>query len=244
MDSAKRVMSGTWGEVWLDSDYIAEVYGDVIRFINEAYDMLCRKKKVKDATTVFLMIKNLQYLDLVKQMLKGERIEESEYIDMEEQEENEIEEFATETSTQESTTDFFDFGLEIGAFAKKLERTSLTSPKTKEELNVSQKLWKLISEGSSVGIHVILSCTEFQTIKETLFEVNMNVNKLIQKFPERFLFALNEMDAGLLMDNQVSISNLPNHMMYYTDSINQLCMVKPFQFPTLEELKNMAHILH
>lgn len=26
MDSAKRVMSGTWGEVWLDNEYVAEAY--------------------------------------------------------------------------------------------------------------------------------------------------------------------------------------------------------------------------
>ncbi|MCI1958189.1 MAG: phage tail tube protein [Clostridia bacterium] len=27
MDSAKRVISGTWGEVWLESDYVSEAYG-------------------------------------------------------------------------------------------------------------------------------------------------------------------------------------------------------------------------
>ena len=27
MDSAKRVMSGTWGEVWLEGDKVAECYG-------------------------------------------------------------------------------------------------------------------------------------------------------------------------------------------------------------------------
>lgn len=27
MDSAKRVMNGTWGEVWLDGDYVSECYG-------------------------------------------------------------------------------------------------------------------------------------------------------------------------------------------------------------------------
>ena len=27
MDSAKRVASGTWGEVWLDGEYVAECYG-------------------------------------------------------------------------------------------------------------------------------------------------------------------------------------------------------------------------
>ena len=27
MDSAKRVISGTWGEVWLDSDKVSECYG-------------------------------------------------------------------------------------------------------------------------------------------------------------------------------------------------------------------------
>lgn len=26
MDSAKRIMSGTWGEVWLDGDYVGECY--------------------------------------------------------------------------------------------------------------------------------------------------------------------------------------------------------------------------
>lgn len=27
MESAKRVISGTWGEVWLDNEYVAECYG-------------------------------------------------------------------------------------------------------------------------------------------------------------------------------------------------------------------------
>ena len=27
MDSAKRAISGTWGEVWLDSDKVSECYG-------------------------------------------------------------------------------------------------------------------------------------------------------------------------------------------------------------------------
>jgi len=27
MDSAKRIMNGTWGEVWLDGDYVSECYG-------------------------------------------------------------------------------------------------------------------------------------------------------------------------------------------------------------------------
>lgn len=27
MDSAKRVISGTWGEVWLDGEYVSECYG-------------------------------------------------------------------------------------------------------------------------------------------------------------------------------------------------------------------------
>ena len=27
MDSAKRVISGTWGEVWLDGDKVSECYG-------------------------------------------------------------------------------------------------------------------------------------------------------------------------------------------------------------------------
>ena len=30
-DNAKRVMSGTWGEVWLDGDKVAEAYGLQLR---------------------------------------------------------------------------------------------------------------------------------------------------------------------------------------------------------------------
>lgn len=214
---------------------LAEVYGDIIRFINEVYDALCKKKKAKDPSTIFVFIKNLQYLDLVKQMLKGEWIEESEYIDLDE---NEVDEGTTPTET---TEDFFNFGLEVGDFSKKLNASSSTNKKMGQNLNVSQKLLKLITEGSSVGIHFIVSSLEFQTIKETLFEVNMNVNKLIQKFPERLLFSLNDMDAGMLIDHSVTISGLPDNTAYYTDSINTICMVKPFQFPKLEQLQEYTN---
>ena len=213
-----------------ESFTVAEVYGDIIRFINEAYDTLCLKKKAKDNTVVFMVFKNLQYLDLVKQMLKGEIINESEYIDIEEEEVISEEEVAVEASA-----DFFNFGL--GDFAKKLDAGLSTSKPVKDDINVSQKLLKLINEGSSVGIHFIISCTEFHAVKETLYEVNMNVNKLIQKFPERLLFSLSDMDASLLMDNSVSLSNLPDNTVYYTDSVHNLCMVKPFEFPELERLE-------
>lgn len=219
-----------------DQFSLAEVYKDVVQMINETYDALCFKKKTKDSSAIFLFFSNLQYLDLVKRMLRGETIDESEYIDME-QEESET---AIAESVVEEEKDFFDFGLELGGFAKKLDSPFVEKTDRTQSLNVSEKLLKLVTEGSSVGIHLIISCLEFQTIKETLCEVNRNVNKLIQKFPERFLFAMNDLDAAMLMDPSVAVSGLPEHTVYYTDSINQTCMVKPFCFPELEQLQEFV----
>ncbi len=52
MDSAKRVMSGTWGEVWLDNEYVGECYGLQAKSSFEKEDvMMCGRmavdKKIK-----------------------------------------------------------------------------------------------------------------------------------------------------------------------------------------------------
>ena len=44
IDSAKRVMSGTFGEVWLDSEYVSEVYGLQAKVaLNKEKVNLCRQ---------------------------------------------------------------------------------------------------------------------------------------------------------------------------------------------------------
>ena len=44
MDSAKRVMNGTWGEVWLDGEYVSECYGLQAKVSMNKEDIsLCRQ---------------------------------------------------------------------------------------------------------------------------------------------------------------------------------------------------------
>jgi hypothetical protein len=55
MNSAKRIMSGTWGEVWLDGDYVSECHGLQAKVTFNKEDVnLCGKmatdKKIKSIT--------------------------------------------------------------------------------------------------------------------------------------------------------------------------------------------------
>lgn len=46
-DSAKRVISGTWGEVWLDEDYVSECYGLTAKMAFNKEDVgICRQMAI------------------------------------------------------------------------------------------------------------------------------------------------------------------------------------------------------
>ena len=52
MDNAKRVISGTWGEVWLNGDYVAECYGLQVKIAYTKEDVpMCRQMFVDTKTT-------------------------------------------------------------------------------------------------------------------------------------------------------------------------------------------------
>ena len=54
MDSAKRVMSGTWGEVWLDNEYVGECYGLQAKVtLNKEDVMRCRQLATDKKITGF-----------------------------------------------------------------------------------------------------------------------------------------------------------------------------------------------
>ena len=61
MDSAKRVMSGTWGEVWLDSDYMAETYGFQAKVsFNKTDVAMCRHMATDSKVTSVKMTGSLR----------------------------------------------------------------------------------------------------------------------------------------------------------------------------------------
>lgn len=54
MDSAKRIMNGTWGEVWLDGEYVSECYGlqAKVSFNKETVNLCGRMAEDKKVTSI------------------------------------------------------------------------------------------------------------------------------------------------------------------------------------------------
>lgn len=189
---------------------IAKTRGNIIEFVNEVYDIYKKKKKGNEDSVVFVGIKNFQFLDLVKQMMKGDYIDESEYVDTDEASDT------LETSFGDDAG-FMDFGVDIVS---------------SDSQGISEKLIKLINDGSAYGIHFILTCTEFQSIKENMY-YGENV---LTKFPERFVFSLNDNDADSLIEG-ITVASLRDNTVYYTDSVKNTYQMKPYVFPKVDELE-------
>ena len=184
----------------------ADTRGDMIQTINALYDIYKERKKAQFTELIFVVMKDLQFLDIMKTMLKGENIDESDYV---------YKETVDISDDSSSDSDEFDFGMDFGT----------------TELNVSEKLLKLIDDGSAYGIHFIVSSIEYQTVKECMYFGEGTLNK----FPERYVFALSDNDADSLIDG-VSVQSLRDNIVYYTDSIKNTFQMKPYVFPANEIL--------
>lgn len=188
---------------------IAQDRADIIRFINEIYQSYQTWKKQNSGDVVFVVLKNLQFLDIVKSMLKGEMIDESECLDAasSEPEIDPANPFAAVTS-------FFE------------------SKENGDDCSVGEKLLKLIADGSGFGIHFIVTSLEYQTVRECMY-YGENV---LAKFPERIIFSLGSNDADNLIEN-VSVAGLRDNTVYFTDSVKNTFQMKPYLAPTPIELQ-------
>lgn len=184
--------------------------GDVIRFINSVYEEYQNRKKHNGGETIFVMIKNLQFLEIVKSMLKGETIDESEYKD---------EEPAWEPE-EDSANPFAALNNMFAARAND------------DNMGVSEKLIKMIADGTGYGIHFVINSLEYQTVRETMY-YGENV---LTRFPERIIFSLGENDADSLIEN-VSVSGLRDNTVIYTDGVKNTYQLKPYIPPKPEELR-------
>ena len=68
-DNAKRVMSGTWGEVWLDGDKVAEAYGLQLKVSYNKEDVkMCGQMAVDSKVTSVKMTGSLKMHKLNSRM--------------------------------------------------------------------------------------------------------------------------------------------------------------------------------
>ena len=70
-------------EKWSGRLTLAEERGDIIRMVDELYEQYQSRKKKNRKDVVFVLLRNLQFLDLVEMMLRGERVERQDYLEEE-----------------------------------------------------------------------------------------------------------------------------------------------------------------
>lgn len=208
--------------------HIAESRADIVQFIHDIYEIYQDRKKRNDKGVICVVIKNLQYVDIIKAMFKGERIEEKEYLNIDD--EVIIEEEATVENTPDPMDIFAAFNSVVATRNSK-KNTSETIKKRGVEGYSNEKILKMIEDGSGFGIHFIVTSTDYQTVKETM-RFGENV---LAKFPERVVFSLSNNDADNLVDG-VSVTSLNNNLVYYTDSVRETFQLKPYISPKVEEL--------
>ena len=186
--------------------HVAHSRGEIIRFVHDIYDIFSSRRKKSEQEPVFLMLRNLQFLDIVQLMLKREPIDEAEYSNA-----------PKPAEAMPENDNPFDFGLDFN---------------TAQPMSASEMLIRLINDGTAYGIHVVVTCMDFQTVKECMYFGD----NVLSKFPERYIFSLNDNDAGMLADG-VSLSGLRNNTVVFTDSVRRTFQMKPYVFPDPEVLR-------
>ena len=199
--------------------YLATSRTDIVQFIHDIYEIYSARKKSNESGIIFIIIKNLQFLDIIKSMLKGEIVEESEYIE-----------------TENDSTPAVD---NSDPFASLNNFISSRSNSSNNLSNSNEKLLKLIEDGSGFGIHFVISSLEYQTVKDCM---HYGENSLA-KFPERIIFSLNDNDADNLVEN-VSVTGLRDNTVYFTDGVKDTYQMKPYIAPTAMELEHFLSSLN
>lgn len=190
---------------------IANDRADIIQFIKEIYSNYQSWKRQNSDDVIFVVIKNFQFLDIVKSMFKGDMIDESEFLDQ---------------TPEEPAFDPADpFAAINNMFANK---------SSDDGMSVGEKLIKLIEDGSGFGIHFVVTALEYQSVRDFMY-YGENV---LTKFPERMIFSLGANDADNLIEN-VSVAGLRDNTVYYTDGVKNTFQLKPYITPSPRELEQL-----
>lgn len=189
----------------------AQDRADIIHFINEIYQNYQSWKRQNSDDVIFVVIKNLQFLDIVKSMFKGDAIDESEYVE------------------KVSATPEFNPADPFAAV-----NTMFSNRDSDDNMSVGEKLVRLIEDGSGFGIHFVVTSLEYQSVRECMYYGE----NILSKFPERIIFSLSTNDADNLVEN-VSVTGLRDNTVYFTDGVKNTFQMKPYISPSPSELKSL-----
>ncbi len=210
-----------------DRFHLAEDRGQIIRIIDELYETyVSLRKKGKTEKAVVVVLKNLEYLDIISEMLKGESVERADYLEELEEAEKPREEL---TEVEKAFgDDLFDF----------LPTENHRMGSSSKEMSVGDELIKLFDQGSAYGIYFALSTLDYQTIRETMVTSRNYDKEILKKFPNRIISSLNDSDSQALIPD-VTVDKMPDNTVYYWDGIQQKFQLKPFVAPDAEELREL-----
>lgn len=177
---------------------------EVAQAIVDLYTVYEQRKNEGYSGPIVVFIRNLQYLDLIQSMLRGDRIKEEDYIQP-----------TSTSSTTPSMDNLFDFGQSIQPSGNSL----------------TDKLNKVIIDGSGYGIFFVITSAEYQVVKDCMYFGD----NMLSKFPERIVYSLSDNDAERLIDG-IKVSTMRDNTVYFCDNVKPPFQFKPHIAPSQERL--------
>lgn len=196
---------------------------DVLPLIDELYSIYEKRKQQRmriggrkvQYATIHIVINDFQWIEPIVLMLNSKSVDD----------------FAVtakdpEPAFSESGDDLFgfinkphknDLGGVMDSFLADLSPTKAT---TTPNVSYHKKLMTLIESGYACGFNVVMSCPDFISIKEIIYEC-------IPKFQNRILFALSDKDADRIIP-EARVENLKSNIALYYDGVNPAYQFKPY----------------
>ena len=100
------------------------------------------------------------------------------------------------------------------------EELTLFKTNSTSDVSYHKKLMTLIESGYSYGFNVVLSCPDYISIKDIIYEC-------IPKFQNRILFAISDKDADRIV-SEARVESLRSNIVVFHDGINSAYQFKPY----------------
>lgn len=177
-----------------------------------------RKNKGKGnvQSNVFIIIKHIQWIDVLNRIFLGQQVEVNNVNIINEFSNDELFSFVPfeEEVHENDLTDLFD------SFEQEISNQYINETGT--GANIRAKILELISYGYMYGIHFVLTANDYTSVKDYMYDV-------ISKFNERVIFDLNDNDADRFIP-EMKVQTLPDNIAVYTNGINKTYQFKPFTY--------------
>lgn len=191
-----------------------------IAALDKIYDWYLKQKRSgirNGSQRIFLLVKNLQWIDSINRILLGKSIDEYKPEPRESisqtGNQNDLFGFIPQDKNSNDLSDLFDdFNVEVAA---------QTQPTTTRP-NYRAILMELVEFGYMFGVNIMLTASDFTAIKEYLYEV-------VPKFSNRIVFELSDSDADRIVP-EAKVQDLPDNILLYTNGVNSTFQFKPFNY--------------